>query len=247
LGEIVRALEIEHGVAVMDPWGVIEGTETGMAIPGGQTPEAAFRALLGEHELLFYYPALGAAGAGRLAEVWVYPQGMIDRRAMGGLSGEGAADLAGDGASRRAALIENAVTRDPGTAQDYVLRGLGDVSEMVRARTVAVATGMGVPIPRETLLELMRSDPTESVRVAALDALAAAASDPESLRELVRQAELDPSPAVRAKAAELAAMYESPIEMPDSEPMPDVIEVPFEPGTGAPLQPADGAFSAPLR
>jgi hypothetical protein len=207
MAEAIKALETAHGVAVMDPWGVIEDAENHGVDVKGLGPEAAFRALLGDYELLFYYPASEVRGAGRLAEVWVFPLGMLDRQSLGPQASRSAADAAGDSASRRAAIIENAVLRDPAAAQEIVLRGLGDRSEKVRAATLAVATGAGFPIPRETLLHMMGADPAEDVRAAAMDALVAgAAADPDALRELVEQAQRDPSPVLQAKGAELGVL-----------------------------------------
>lgn len=247
LTETLKALEVEHGVAVVDPWGVTEGAEVTVGNLAGQSPEAVFRALLGQYELLFYYPATGP-GSGRLAEIWVYPPGMLDRRSIGVQSGQDAAGVAEDTASRRAAMIEDAVMRDPAAAPEMVLRGLGDGSGTVRARTVAAAVGMGVPISRETLLEMMRSDPAEDVRLAVVDALAvSAAESPETLRELVELAERDPSPLVQARAAELAAMYASPVEVPGPESAPEMLEIPADAPLSSPLQPLEGAFSPPLQ
>jgi hypothetical protein len=241
LGEAVAALEAQHRVRVMDPWGVIELAETQVPVPVGQAAEAAFRALLGDYELLFYYPPAGAEGGGRLAEVWVYPPGMVDRGVVGAPGGREAADRAGDGAERRAALIESAVLSDPATAQAMIVRGLGDPSETVRARTLAVAASMGVTIPRETLLGFLRSDPAEEVRAAAMDALALGASgDADSLREVVEQAQQDPSPLIQSKAAELAATYEPPAEMPEPDPIPEVIDFPPELDPALSVPPAEG-------
>ncbi|HEX6828031.1 MAG TPA: HEAT repeat domain-containing protein [Burkholderiales bacterium] len=246
LEDAVHELETEHGVTVMDPWGAIEGADSGPADLRGRTPEAAFGALLENFELLFYYPPAGAPGARHLTEVWIYPPGMLDRQFLGSQAGQGAALMAGDAASRRAAMVESVIMRDPAAAESVVLRGLQDSSGEVRARTLAAATGMGIPIPRETLFQMMQSDPAEEARAAAFDALAAdAGTDVDALRELVRRAELDPSPVLQSKAVELAHVYLGPADVPDVAPVPEVVDVPTEPPGG--VAKPEGTFSAPLR
>ncbi len=80
-----------------------------------------------------------------------------------------------------------------------------DPSPMVRSRAADALAGHGTPVATEALRRTLLEDTEPTIRALALQGLAPRLSDDAVLDAVSRAAELDPSPALRARAAEILA------------------------------------------
>lgn len=157
-----------------------------------------------------------------LKRVWLVPQS----EGQGMVPVQGVSDPELDDPARAAEL---AMDRAGAPAEDLVLRAITDGDEGVRYRALSKALASNIDLSPEVLKELIQSDPSEDVRLAALTALALNQSVSKATVEVVAQDALhDSSPAIQSKAAEILSQFETLEQTEESqgglqvEPDPDV-------------------------
>jgi hypothetical protein len=170
--------------------------EPASAIPAATAETPATPGL----SVLAYPPMAGPEG------VTLYADGSVslrvERRALAWVL----AELCRQGAQLLACDGEAAVADAPapaGSSPAQLEQSLRHASEQVRLHTLQEAQLSGVPVSEAVLMQLMRSDPSERVRLQAFEQLTALkAGSPEELRKVLQAALYIPSTALQARARE---------------------------------------------
>jgi HEAT repeat protein len=200
---VVNAIEDAHGVRI---WldSAIPGTTASDVDPTGLPVEEALRRAFRGYDLLLHFRPNPETGSLEIARAWVFPRGRVDQLQARAGAASAALGLHGSDPVRRA-LELHGVTAPPGTDPQEALRGaLADPDEGVRQQALIAAQAAGVPVPADAIASLVLNDPSETVRMLALDLLTTAAEgDQETARAMLRRAAQDSSPSIRDRAADL--------------------------------------------
>jgi hypothetical protein len=170
------------------------------------------RLLFNNYDVFFYYGAVGTAPSS-LRMVWFYRKGAAANiRPVPPEVWASTKDLQTATADPdpvvRARAYEALMSRPDRDSRELVLsalRGLTETNDAVRERTLAIASSTDMQLPPDLLMDLVRSDRDEGVRLNALNALA---SEP-TLKEAARVALTDPSETVRKRARVILAELEA--------------------------------------
>jgi hypothetical protein len=167
--------------------------------------EQGMRRLLRSYDTFFFYGA-GGDGRGSLRAVWVYQRGagvalhpVPQEPSVTADDQRRAADA--DPHVREAAYTE-LMSRGDAASRELVLnavRGVSEPDNEVRARLLAHALNQGIELPRELLVDLVRADGSDTMRLLALDALT---GDPAAPQAAAAAAD-DPSAMVRDRARQI--------------------------------------------
>ena len=114
-------------------------------------------------------------------------------------------------ANTRAQAYEALISREDDHSRTLVLGALRDRREkddIVRHRILTAALVKGVRVPAELLGELAATDPSEHIRLKALDAL----DDQTILKSVAETAQADPSEAIRERANRILEGLKAEIE-----------------------------------
>lgn len=169
--------------------------------------EAIRRLVIGYDTFLFFES--GDASAPALKTLWVYSRGqgrIIADLQEKVLAAEALTDKLSDpNPETRARAFEALLEKRSDNRQETALQALEDTNELVRHRTLSKALLKGVRLPAEDLRDLVFADPSELVRMEALEMII---NDPTFERAEVRTiAEAatrdDSSPLVQGKAVEI--------------------------------------------
>lgn len=162
--------------------------------------EPALRALLRGYDFFLQYAGGAEAGTGRLRRVWVFPRGAAD-----GVRLVRDEELAGEAPRADfSTQFNDALTRSVEDAQGLVSRALEDTDENVRQQAVEAILRETLPVPDHVLEGVFLGDPSDTVRAAAFDALAArAVADGVDVTPTIDRALQDPSALVNDRARAL--------------------------------------------
>jgi len=166
--------------------------------------DEAFRQVLKNYDTFFQYSKEKDSEAS-LKAVWVYPAGQ----------GTGLQPVPKEKWASTKELEEDAASKDPevriraltvlierkgARSRDLVLGVLNDDQDVkVRTRTLYSAIGADVDLPRDMLINMLLSDPSDNIRFLALTALP---EGPE-LEPVIQRALTDQSPHVRSRAQDI--------------------------------------------
>lgn len=174
--------------------------------------DEGLRLLFNNYDVFFYYGAVGTAPSS-LRTVWFYRKGAAANLRpvppeVWASTKDLQAAIADPDPVVRARAYEALMSRPDRESRELVLlalRGLSETDDAVRERTLAIASSTDMPLPSDLLMDLVRSDRHEGVRLNALNALA---SEP-TLKEAARAALNDPSQTVRKRAKVILAELEA--------------------------------------
>jgi hypothetical protein len=170
--------------------------------------DEGLRRLLAGYDTFLYYGA-DTSGRSSLQAVWVYQRGTGSAaRPVPPEQWAGSAELrersrSGDDGTREQAYMA-LLSRPDAESRTVVLdalRGSTENNAGLRERLLSAAMQQGMDVPRELLTDVARTDPSEMVRVIALEALA---GDPTA-REVAGGLLDDPSPLVQQRARDIMA------------------------------------------
>lgn len=173
--------------------------------------EAQLHRLFAGHELLLHHTADRGSGA-RLVAAWVFARAEDVSVMPQATAATGAAP---------AAVV--APVLPPSTPRSEPGRGLQDADEQARLLTRQSGTGDAPPASPLDLRRLVEHDPSEAVRLQALEALAAHPESSEAeLRQLLEQLAANPDTLLgeqaralrESRAATIAGLVPEPIETP---------------------------------
>lgn len=173
--------------------------------------DEGLRLLFNNYDVFFYYGAVGTAPSS-LRTVWFYRKGAAANLRpvppeVWASTKDLQAAIADPDPVVRARAYEALMSRPDRESRELVLlalRGL-EADDAVRERTLAIASSTDMQLPSDLLMDLVRSDRHEGVRLNALNALA---SEP-TLKEAARAALNDPSETVRKRAKVILAELEA--------------------------------------
>lgn len=173
--------------------------------------DEGLRLLFNNYDVFFYYGAVGTAPSS-LRTVWFYRKGAAANLRpvppeVWASTKDLQAAIADPDPVVRARAYEALMSRPDRESRELVLlalRGL-EADDAVRERTLAIASSTDMQLPSDLLMDLVRSDRHEGVRLNALNALA---SEP-TLKEAARAALNDPSQTVRKRAKVILAELEA--------------------------------------
>jgi hypothetical protein len=171
--------------------------------PTGLPAEVALRQAFSEYDVFLHYRPNPDTGAWAVQRAWVVPRGAGDRLHV---LAEPVATTpeVGTAESAREALALHGLSVLPGTDPWDVLReALADPEESVRQSALLAVQATGLPLPSGALEGLVLDDPSETVRLTAMDLLAA---EPASARAVLQWAAQDPKPVIRDHAAGLLSV-----------------------------------------
>lgn len=171
--------------------------------------EQSLRDLLQQVDAFFFYSSGDGRKAASLAAVWVYPRGAAATlRPVPLEAWAAAADIELALNDRDDTVREQAyealMNRPDRTSRNRVIlaiRGATETDAELRQRLLSSALTRGIEVPRDVLMDLVRGDGTDAIRLMALEALAG----DEAARELAVAASNDPSEVVRERAREFVA------------------------------------------
>jgi hypothetical protein len=234
LRDVVSAIEDAHGVRI---WldSAIPATTASDADPTGLPVEEALRRAFRGYDLLLHFRPNPETGSLEVARAWVFPRGRVEELQARAGAATPAPGPHGSDPTRRA-LELHGVTVPSGTDPQEALRAaLADPDEGVRQQALIAAQAGGVPVPADAIASLVLNDPSETVRILALDLLTMAAEgDQETARAMLRRAAQDSSPSIRDRAADLlgALSAQAAVAAPMAEtvPSPDAVMRDLETG-----------------
>ena len=174
--------------------------------------DEGLRLLFNNYDVFFYYGAVGTAPSS-LRAVWFYRKGAAANLRpvppeLWASTKDLQAAIADPDPVVRARAYEALMSRPDRESRELVLlalRGLSEADDAVRERTLAIASSTDMQLPSDLLMDLVRSDRHEGVRLNALNALA---SEP-TLKEAAQAALKDPSETVRKRARVILAELEA--------------------------------------
>jgi plasmid stabilization system protein ParE len=169
--------------------------------------EVALRTLLHGYDLFLQYAGASDARPGRLERVWVFPRGTADRlrivREEDVSINSSPTDLS--------TALNDALTRSIEEAEGVATRALDDPDENVRQQALEAILRETLPVAEHVLEGLFLGDPSDTVRAAAFDALAArAVADGVDVTPTLDRALQDPSPLVNDRARALRESLGTP-------------------------------------
>jgi hypothetical protein len=203
LREVVNAIEDAHGIRI---WldSAVPGTTPSDVDPTGLPAEEALRQAFKGYDLFLHYQPNAETGALEVTRAWAFPRGRGDKlQALAGPAAAAPGLQGGDPA--QGALERHGLSVPPGTdPREALLSALADRDEGVRQQALIAAQASGLPLPAEAIAGLVLNDPSEVVRMLAMDLLTLTAeNDRETARALLQRVAQDPSPAIREHAAAL--------------------------------------------
>ena len=165
--------------------------------------DEGIRDLLKNYDTFFFYSA-GGQPAASLAAVWVYARGTAATLRPVPLEAWASSHdldqaLSDPDSAIRERGYEALMSRPDRASRDSLLlaiRGASETDPQLRQRLLATALNRGVEVPHDMLMDLVRGDGAEEIRVTALDALT---GDPAA-RDVAVAALMDPSEVVRERA-----------------------------------------------
>lgn len=171
--------------------------------------EQALRSLLQQFDAFFFYTPAGGRQVASLAAVWVYPRGGAATirpvpLETWGTSADLELALNDRDETVREQAYEALMNRPDRASRNRVIlaiRGATETDADLRQRLLSAAQTRGLELPRDVLMDLVRADGSDAIRVMALDALAG----DEAARETAVAASNDPSDVVRERAREFVA------------------------------------------
>jgi hypothetical protein len=174
--------------------------------------DQGIRDLLKNYDAFFFYSA-GGQPAASLAAVWVYARGTAATLRPVPLEAWASTRdleqaLSDPDLAIRERGYEALMSRPDRASRDSLLmaiRGASETDPQLRQRLLSTALTRGVEVPHDTLMDLVRSDGAEEIRVTALDALT---GDPAA-RDVAVAALTDPSEVVRERAKQFLAELDS--------------------------------------
>lgn len=173
----------------------------------GVVLDEALRNLLSGFDTFFFYDSSRSLPAA-LRTVWVYPKGSASAlKPVGPEQWASRRELEvalGDAdPAARALAYEALLGRPDQRSRSLVIDALrgGERDSALRQRLLATAMSKGFAVPENFLADLARADPSDQVRLMALDAL----SLHPSAKQIAQAALTDPNEAVRVRAKELLA------------------------------------------
>lgn len=174
----------------------------------GVSAEQAFRHLLTEYDSFFQFRG-GKDGPAVLQAIWVYPKGAsADLRPVPAEIWASSKDLESSLADADPAVRERAyralLKRPDHRSRDLVLqaiRGVTEHDEALRQRILSAAVSEGMTLPATVLSELVYAEPSELLRVMALEEL----SRYPGVAPVAEHALKDSSEVVRQRAGEILA------------------------------------------
>lgn len=203
LRDVVNAIEGTHGIRI---WldSAVPGTAPSDVDPTGLPAEIALRQAFQGYDLFLHFRPNPKTGALEVTRAWVYPRGRGDRLQVRA-EPTGAAPGLESGDPAQVAVALPGLTVQPGTDPSEALLGaLADPDESVRRQALIAAQANGLPLPAETIAGLVLNDPSEAVRMSAMDLLTmTSASEQGTARALLERVAKDPNPAIRDHAAAL--------------------------------------------
>ena len=201
-----------HGLSQPEPAPPAAGSEPAASMPTQGRSNGSLMA--------FPQPA-PAAGADDVVQL--HPDGsasvQVQRKppawVLAELCRQGARDLPGCAAGTAQATPAPALAPAPGTApanyagNSDVLRRLNDPNEQVRFESLLQARSNGVLVPKETLMAIMRNDPSERMRQEAFeDYVDASSGTLQELRAAMQEALRVPSTVIQTQAREQLDLLE---------------------------------------
>jgi hypothetical protein len=218
LGAVLAELSTRTGIAI-EAAPALESHHVSASVKPAPV-EQAIRELLKNYDAFFLYSAAARQG-GRLTALWVYPRGAATN--LRPVPPEAWAStrelelaLADGDASVREQAYEGLLSRADRRSRNLVLlaiRGASETDSELRQRILSSAINRAMAIPRDMLADLVRADPSEEIRVIALDGLA---GDPAS-HDAVSAALSDPSEVVRDRARDILAELDALLRRRDPE------------------------------
>lgn len=218
LREAADTLAARHRLRiVIDPAVRSDVPSPADAHDSSQPLETQLRRLFAGHELVLHHTADRGSGA-RLVAAWVFAR--AEDVSLAPRAAAGPAMVAATAAA--AATVPPATPTTPAVAPRLEPgRGLQDPDEQVRLQALHSGGGDSPPADLHELRRLVQSDPSEAVRLQALEALAAHPESGEAeLRQLLEQLAANPytllgeqARALReARSASLAPLVPEPVE-----------------------------------
>ena len=224
LRDVVNAIEDAHGVRIWLDSAVL-GTTPSDVDPTGLPAEEALRQVFKGYDLFLHYQPNPETGALEVTRAWAFPRGRGDRLQVLAGPATAAPGLQG-GDPAQGALEVHGLTVRPGTDPGEALLGaLADPDEGVRQQALIAAQASGLPLPAEAIAGLVLNDPSEVVRMLAMDLLTMTAENgQETARALLQRLAQDPSPAIRDHAAGLLSALNAQAAgaAPDTGTVPDL-------------------------
>jgi hypothetical protein len=224
LRDVVNAIEDAHGVRI---WldSAVPGSSPSDVDPTALPAEEALRQAFKGYDLFLHYQPNPETGALEVTRAWAFPQGRGDQLQV--LAGPTAAAPGLQGSDRAQEALElHGLTVRPGTdPREALLGALADPDEGVRQQALIAAQAGGLPMPAEVIAGLALNDPSEVVRMLAMDLLTITAeNDRETARALLQRVAQDPSPAIRDHAAGLLSALNAQAAgaAPDTGTVPDL-------------------------
>jgi len=172
--------------------------------------DEAFRQILEDYDVFFYYGNEKNDKTASLKAVWVYPAGLGQSLQPAPpedwASTQEFERMLGDRDPEvRAGAVDTLIERKGPQAGELVMKALRDDSELVRAQALDRALSSDLDIPQATLNDLALHDTSVNVRFLALEALS---EDPNS-RWVAEQALRDPDQSVRDLARGLLRQFDA--------------------------------------
>jgi hypothetical protein len=221
--DLARELGTRHGIRVIvDPAVPAEAVP---GLPSGLSLEATLRALFAGNEIVLQYGSDGQSAGERLKSVWVFPRSAAGAvRVTAGSDNVVVAGADSRDAQERAAAVHRISGESGRAAQAALSRATEDADENVRMQALQAGRATSTAPSAEALKRMIESDPSEAVRMSALETFVTSpGADEYEVKGLLDRL-ADGTPGALSELAR--AMREARTPASFEVPMPEPIEAP---------------------
>lgn len=173
-------------------------------------PEEALLKALTDFSVLLAYAAHTEQHPHRLKEAWIYSPKQNLSSADAKAANTPPPLTQTNRGPLKAEDVVDIIARGDEDAERVIEQALQDGDETVRYRTLVAASEAGAPLSSSMLIRMLQTDPSDTVRGAALNALQKNHEiDDETFNGLLNWAAIDPSPYVQNRALTILSEMES--------------------------------------